>query len=121
MIKTILLTSLIVMAQVVTQQQAKAELAIKDKLYVDYIAQHIRQDLRDCNMVLDNRVKLNSTITNLTKAEYLDSCDKALVLTATDWCNNVNENSTRFIQSGVCDDPRFSKYMYERNLLDKIK
>jgi hypothetical protein len=116
----LLLVSLLVIALVVTQQ-AQAELAIKDKLYVDYIAQRIRQDLRDCNMVLDNQVKLNSTITNLTKAEYLDSCDKALVLTATGWCNNGNENSTRFMQSGVCDDPRFSKYMYERNLLDKIK
>ena len=72
-------------------------------------------------MVLDNQVKLNSTITNLTKAEYLDSCDKALVLTATDWCNNVNENSTHLYNLEYVTTARFSKYMYERNLLDNIK
>jgi hypothetical protein len=122
MIKTILLSSLIVMALMILthQQEVKAELTLKEKLYVDYIAQRVRQDLRDCNMVLDNQIKLNSTNSNLTKAEYLDSCDKALLIAITDWCNNINENSTRFTQSGVCEDSRLSKYIYERNLWNKI-
>jgi hypothetical protein len=121
-VKTILLSLLIVMALMIMtyQQEVKAELTFKQKLYVDYVIQRIRQDLRDCNMVLDNQFKLNSTNSNLTKAEYLDSCDKALVITVTDWCNNVNENSTRFIQSGVCEDSRLSKYIYERNLWNRI-
>jgi hypothetical protein len=121
-IKTISLSSLIVMALIILihQQEVEAELTLKEKLYVDYIVQRIRQDLRDCNMVLDNQIKLNSTNSNLTKAEYLDSCDKALVITVTDWCNNVNENSTRFIQSRVCEDSRLSKYIYERNLWSRI-
>jgi hypothetical protein len=120
-IKTILLSSLIVMALMILthQQEVKAELTLKEKLYVDYIVQRIRQDLRDCNMVLDNQ-DIPSTNSNLTKAQYLAACDKALIITVTDWCNNINENSTRFIQSGVCEDSRLSKYIYERNLWNKI-
>jgi hypothetical protein len=114
------MVSLIVMVLVVTQQ-AKAELSMKDKLLVNYIVQRITQDLKDCNMVLDNQVKLNSTNSNLTKAQYLSNCDKALTITVSDWCHNLNEKSTKFIESGLCDDPGLSKYIYERNLLDKIK
>jgi hypothetical protein len=131
MIKIVLLASLIVMALVVTQQTANAELSIKQKLWVDNAVRISKNHLSVCNSLLDNP---NQNVTamfpnmNLNVTGAMWYCDDTIITIPTIYCattefdkaSNV-ELVQRFIKSGLCEDPLLSKYIGQRDLWDRVQ
>jgi hypothetical protein len=122
-VKTVLLSSLIVIAVVVlaTSQVATAELTFKQKLQTDNIARHSKINLGLCTRLLtgdtsDKRVILFTKNT----AEALNDCDEDVINTV-NWCKYVSEEADEFRKSGICEDSNLQKYIDQRNLWNKIQ
>jgi hypothetical protein len=124
-VKSVLLSSLIVIAVVVfiPQQQVKAELTFKETLYVDNIARHEKINLQLCNGVLNGdpaypESDLQSKL-NMTKTAFLITCDDEIPIVV-GWCKLVGEQGDRFRKSGLCDDPILNAYIDGRHLWNRI-
>jgi hypothetical protein len=125
-VKTILISSLIVMAIVVvivvdTQQQAKAELTFKNKLLMDNKVRMHQTNFSVCNnLISDPTFNVTASFGNGNKTLALSICDDSM-MDAIRWCELTGETADRFKQSGLCESPLLTKYISQRLGWDKIR